>query len=172
MGAILGMLSNVGLNLISDFIGVGEDKAKKFIKEKTGIDLDKKDVLTKEEIEKLKEFQTQNKNFILKQIELFNQDRANARNMQITALKQKGWLAKNFIYIFAGTWSIFAMIYIFAITFYNVPASSQRFADTILGFLLGTIVAAIIQFFFGSSDGSKNKEELLNNVLSNKKNIR
>ena len=30
----------------------------------------------------------------------------------------------------------------------------------ILGFLLGTIVAAIIQFFFGSSMGSKEKDKL------------
>jgi hypothetical protein len=36
-----------------------------------------------------------------------------------------------------------------------------RFADTILGFMLGTVVATILNFFLGSSAGSKEKTEAL-----------
>jgi hypothetical protein len=39
-----------------------------------------------------------------------------------------------------------------------------RFADTILGFLLGSVVATIINFYFGSSAGSKAKTEELNTL--------
>jgi len=160
MGAILGLLSSAGLNLINKFIDKGKDKAIEVIKEKTGIDLSQKEKLSKTEIEKLKEFELKNKEFLLKEIELMNKDRADARHMQEIALKQDSWFAKNFIYLFASIWSIFAMVYIAFITFYPIPQQSQRFADTILGFLLGTIVAAIIQFFFGSSMGSKEKDKL------------
>jgi multisubunit Na+/H+ antiporter MnhE subunit len=54
------------------------------------------------------------------------------------------------------------MGYIFAITFYAIPADSVRFADTILGFLLGTVIAVLIQFFYGSSAGSSKKTDMLN----------
>jgi len=161
MGAILGLLANAGTNLLGDLINTGKDKAVQLIKDKTGIDLNKKQSLTQDEIQKLQEFEKNNKDFILKQIELFNQDRDSARKMQELALQQDGWLAKNFIYLYASIWSIFAMSYITAITFFTIPATSQRFADTILGFLLGTIVSAIIQFFFGSSLGSKTKDNII-----------
>ena len=132
---ILGMLASAGLDLVDRFIDAGKDKAVQVIKEKTGVDLTKKQTLTKEDIQKLKEFQKQNKEFILKQIELSNQDRADARSMQKEALKQESWFAKNFIYIFAIAWSIFAFAYIGFITFGNIPQQNIRFADTILGFL-------------------------------------
>lgn len=58
-------------------------------------------------------------------------------------------------------WSGVSCLYIAAITFFPIPEQSVRFADTILGFLLGTVVATIINFYFGSSEGSKKKTELM-----------
>jgi uncharacterized membrane protein YccC len=58
-------------------------------------------------------------------------------------------------------WSLTAVVYIFLITFTDIPALNVRFADTILGFLLGTVVATILNFFLGSSAGSKEKTEAL-----------
>jgi hypothetical protein len=158
---LVGMLASAGMDLISKFIDTGKDKAVEVIKDKTGIDLSTKKELNPDDIKKLKEFQENNRDFLLKQIELANEDRADARAMQKVALNQGSWFAKNFIYLFAIVWSVFAMLYISFITFYTIPQASQRFADTILGFLLGTIVSAIIQFFYGSSMGSKNKDEIL-----------
>jgi hypothetical protein len=54
-----------------------------------------------------------------------------------------------------------AVVYIFLITFTNIPETNVRFADTILGFLLGTVVATILNFFLGSSAGSKAKQEVI-----------
>jgi len=49
----------------------------------------------------------------------------------------------------------------FAITFGTVPASGKDFGNIILGFLLGTAVATIISFFYGSSKSSKDKTAAL-----------
>ena len=78
-------------------------------------------------------------------------DRADAREMQESALSQDDPVAKRFIYYFAAFWSLAAVVYIGLITFVDIPKDSVRFADTILGFLLGTVVATIIGFFFGAS---------------------
>lgn len=71
---------------------------------------------------------------------------------------------KKFKFYLASAWSVFAFIYILAITFLNIPTPNARFADTIIGFLLGTVVATILNFFFGSSAGSEKKTDLLHGV--------
>lgn len=83
---------------------------------------------------------------------LFLSDVQDARDMQKENLKQDDKFSKRFVYILASVWSVFSMIYIMLITFSAIPTANVRFADTILGFLLGTIVATIINFFLGSSD--------------------
>ena len=97
----------------------------------------------------------------LKQFELENADRDSARHMQEVALQQDDKFAKHFIYWFAWFWSIGSMAYFFAITFGTVPASGKDFGNIILGFLLGTAVATIISFFYGSSKSSKDKTETM-----------
>jgi len=101
----------------------------------------------------------------LKQFELENADRDSARHMQEVALQQEDKFAKHFIYWFAWFWSIGSMVYFFAITFGTVPASGKDFGNIILGFLLGTAVATIISFFYGSSKSSKDKTEAMNKDL-------
>jgi hypothetical protein len=58
-------------------------------------------------------------------------------------------------------WSLAAGAYIGFITFSVIPEQNVRFADTILGFILGTVVATMLNFWFGSSIGSKEKAEAL-----------
>lgn len=97
----------------------------------------------------------------LKQFELEAADRDSARHMQETALNQDDKYSKHFIYNFAWFWSVGSMIYFFAITFGQVPASGKDFGNIILGFLLGTAVATIISFFYGSSKSSKDKTDTM-----------
>ena len=87
-------------------------------------------------------------------------DMANARHMQEVALQQDDPFAKRFVYWFSICWSVFSACYIVGITFAKIPAENQRYADTILGFLLGTVIATMFQFFLGSSIGSKAKDTL------------
>jgi len=93
----------------------------------------------------------------LQALEAVLSDRQDARAMQVAALQQDDKASKRFIYVFAAAWSLFAMLFILGITFFGVPEDSVRFADTVLGFLLGTLIAAIIQFFFGSSSNDQER---------------
>ena len=93
----------------------------------------------------------------LRQFELEVKDRDGARAMQIAALQQNDWFAKNFLYVFTSVWSIFAMTYFAFVTFGTVPTSGVRMADTILGVLIGTVLTGFFNFFFGSSKGSQDK---------------
>lgn len=77
-------------------------------------------------------------------------DRADARAMQTAAFKQNDPFVKRFIYYLASFWSVVATAFIFLIVVYPIPEANLRFADVVLGFVLGTIIATIIQFFFGS----------------------
>lgn len=88
-------------------------------------------------------------------------DRDSARQMQIAALQQEDLYAKHFIYNYAWFWSVGATVYFFAVTFAPMPAGGRDFANIILGFLLGTAVATIISFFYGSSKSSKDKTEAI-----------
>ena len=83
------------------------------------------------------------------------EDRANARAMQIAALAQDDLFSKRFIYYLASFWSVISAAYFFFTTFAEVR--NERVADTILGFLLGTIIGSVVNYFFGSSAGSKDK---------------
>lgn len=91
-------------------------------------------------------------------IEIEHKNTADARAMQVAALAQDDAFAKRFVYYFAAGWSIFAALYLTAITFLALPESSVRFADTAQGFILGTLVATILNFFFGSSYSSRQKD--------------
>jgi hypothetical protein len=97
----------------------------------------------------------------LKQFEAEVKDRDGARAMQVVALQQNDWFAKNFLYIFTSAWSVFAMTYFAFVTFGHVAESGIRMADTILGVLIGTVLTGFFNFFFGSSQSSKNKTDAL-----------
>jgi len=82
----------------------------------------------------------------------------NARAMQVAALAQSDVFSKRFTMYLTSFWSIAAAVYIGFITFSIIPEPNIRFADTILGFILGTVIATMLNFWFGSSIGSKEKD--------------
>jgi hypothetical protein len=97
----------------------------------------------------------------LKQFEAEAKDRDSARQMQTVALQQEDKFAKHFIYWYAWFWSVGTTIYFFSVTFLTMPEGGRDFANIILGFLLGTAVATIISFFYGSSKSSKDKTDAM-----------
>jgi hypothetical protein len=151
LAPLLATLASNGLGMVADAV---TKKGKEFVEEKLGIDLTQDP--TPDTVANWKLAAQQHERELL---QMAYGDTANARNMQVEALRQDDKFAKRFIYIFATFWSIFAASYIAFITFGTIPTDNQRFADTILGFLLGTVVATILQFFFGSSMGSKEKDK-------------
>jgi CDP-diglyceride synthetase len=86
---------------------------------------------------------------------------SDARAMQVAALNQSDIFSKRFTMYLTMFWSIAAVAYVGFITFGVIPDKNVMFADTILGFILGTVVATMLNFWFGSSIGSKEKAEAL-----------
>ncbi|HIF9347099.1 TPA: hypothetical protein ACX6RX_003210 [Photobacterium damselae] len=78
-------------------------------------------------------------------------DKKDARFAQTKVLEQDDRFSKRFIYYYAAFWGIVAAVYIFAVTFVIIPKENSRFADLILGFLLGTVIGGTISYFYGSS---------------------
>ena len=157
-----------GIDFIDKLIGeVGLPLVKKGIKSITGIDLDDKE-LTAEQKQKIMDSQIEIMKIDFEKLRLDYQNVNDARDMQKVALQQDDIFSKRYVYYLATFWSFVCVIYIFFITFGNIPESNVRFADTILGFLLGTIIATIINFFLGSSKGSADKQEIINQLRENK----
>ena len=161
LAPILATLASNGLGMVADAV---TKKGKEYVEDKLGIDLSEEPTP-----EVLANWQEAARSHEKELIAMVFADRANARAMQVAALGQNDLFAKRFIYYFATFWSISAALYIAFITFGDIPEANVRFADTILGFMLGTIVATIVQFFFGSSDGSKQKYGTLEAMAGGKK---
>jgi hypothetical protein len=122
--------------------------------------------MSAEEVKALRESAMKHEEFMVEQA---NKNTADARAMQVAALQQDDKFAKRYVLYLATFWSITAVSYIFLITFSSIPETNVRFADTILGFLLGTVVATILNFFLGSSASSKEKTEVLAAELKEQK---
>lgn len=64
-------------------------------------------------------------------------------------------MQKNRLFYFAASIVGLCFVYFFCITFIGVPETNQRYADLILGFLVGTAFASIINFYFGAAEDKK-----------------
>ena len=171
--AFLLPLLGQGLDLVANAAMV---KGKDWIEQKTGLDLDTAR-LSPENVIALKQFELTHEKELLQikheenklskeYAELYSKDLNSARDMQKTAIQSDDKFVSRFVYMFAIAWSILAAGYVFGITFYQVPEDNIRFADTVLGFLLGTIIAQIIAFFYGSSRSSQGKDSTIDKTMS------
>ena len=106
------------------------------------------------------EFEKLIRDYEIEELKLRLSDVADARDLQKTALGQTDTFSKRFLYWLAAGSLFLGFVYIFVITFVKIPESNQRFAGTILGVVIATIITTIYNFFFGSSKGSKDKDEL------------
>jgi hypothetical protein len=177
-------LARHGLDLLSGVFRRAVDKGTEeivdLIEDKTGIDINDvaEDKLTDDQWAKLKafEFEYQAKLLDYRQradahaleVErVLQADRASARVLQQAALASEDPFARRFIYYYATGLSLLTFLFIFWAAFiheYREGDNAIRVIDTVLGFLLGVSLSAIIQFFFGSSAGSKSKEEKISQL--------
>lgn len=161
---LAGIVSSLIQNNLPKVAQAVVDKGLDYVQEKTGIKL--KPDMNPEEVKALREAAQKHEEF---KIEQANKNTADARAMQVAALQQDDKFAKRYVMYLATFWSVTAVVYIFLITFTFIPEMNIRFADTILGFLLGTVVATILNFFLGSSASSKEKTEVLAAELKEQK---
>ena len=132
------------------------DKGVDYVQDKLGIELKPEGEATKEDYAKLKEASMKHEEF-MGELDLKNMQ--GARDMQLKAMDSDDPLVRRFVYFFIAGWSVLSATYIGFITFGEIPESNIRFADTILGFVLGTMVASMFQFLLGSSLGSRKKDD-------------
>ena len=189
LSAIAPALAQHGLDLLSGVFRGALDKGTTeiadMIQEKTGIDIN--DVadnkLTEGQWSKLKEFEFEYQSKLLEyrqhadanvlELEKVHQaDRADARGLQKAALAGDDVFAKRFIYFYAAGLTLLTFGFIFYAAFgfdYGKPGNDKavRVIDTVLGFLLGVSLSAIIQYFFGSSAGSKSKDDKIKEMSEN-----
>jgi hypothetical protein len=132
------------------------DKGVDYVQDKMGITLKPEGEATKEDYAKWNAEAAKHDEFMA---EMDQKNMDGARNMQLAAMENDDPLVRRFVYFFIGFWSVLSSIYIGCITFIDIPNENARFADTILGFVLGTMVASMFQFLLGSSLGSRNKDK-------------
>lgn len=149
---VSGLIQN-GLPKVADAV---IEKGVEYVEEKTGMKLKPEGEATPDDYARLKERAMEHEEFMAENDRLNTE---NARDMQKQAMQSGDVVVRRFVYAFIGFWSLFAAIYIPIITFMPIPESNVRFADTILGFMLGTMVASMFNFLLGSSQGSRLKDE-------------
>lgn len=176
-------LAEKGMSLLSSIfkgsVDSGMKKIADTIQEKTGININDaaEGKLTEEQIIKLKQFELEHEQMLLDHIKeiktleieeekLSVQDRMSARDMQKAAMAQDDKFVKRFIYYYATFITLVTFAFIFVIIFVKIDDKNMRIVDTVLGFLLGVSLSAIIQFFFGSSKGSSEKQQHINDLTS------
>jgi hypothetical protein len=157
---MLPILAGIVNSLISNNLGKVADavtsKGLDYVEEKLGVKLEPD--MSPEKLAAVKEAAMKHEEFMFEQ-EV--KDRASAREMQQAALAQGDSESKNFVYRFAWFWSITSALYFFCVTFLTLPEGARDFANIILGFLLGTAIASIFNFFYGSSKSSADKTQAM-----------
>ncbi|MCL6269330.1 hypothetical protein M3P05_05145 [Sansalvadorimonas sp. 2012CJ34-2] len=178
LSAASSYLATKGMDLLSSLFRGGVDKGVEKIagkiKEKTGIDISDiaEENLSDKQLVELKQFELDYQEMLLDHLQrvkaleveeekVHHADRVSARSMQIEALRQNDKIAKYFIYAYSFLITCLTFGYIFYITMNPLLESAVGIADTVLGFLLGVTLSAIIQFFYGSSKGSSDKNSQL-----------
>jgi len=152
MSIVSGLISR-GLPKVADAV---IDKGLDYVQDKMGIQLKPEGEATKEDYAKWGAEAAKHEEFMA-EIDLKNMQ--GARDMQLKAMDSEDPLVRRFVYYFVSFWSVLSAAYIGFITFGEIPEDNVRFADTILGFVLGTMVASMFQFLLGSSLGSRNKDK-------------
>ena len=149
---VSGLIAN-GMPKVADAV---IEKGVDYVQDKMGIQLKPEGEATKEDYAKWNEAAAKHEEFMA-EMDLKNME--GARNMQLKAMESDDPLVRRFVYYFVSFWSVLSAVYIGCITFAYIPEDNVRFADTILGFVLGTMVASMFQFLLGSSLGSRAKDK-------------
>jgi len=107
----------------------------------------------------------QDKIIALEMLKIDLADLADARDLQKVALQQDDVFAKRFIYYLTiGVFS-FSAIIVFLLFFIEVPDKNRDVINFILGVVVGTGLTGIFQYFFGSSQGSRDKADQLKTFM-------
>lgn len=94
-------------------------------------------------------------------------DIADARNMNATALQSDDKFIRRFIYYLAAVTIILVFTLLILLYFIPIPKGNERIVDMALGSFIGAALSIFI-FFYGSTKGSKDKTEIMSNMINKK----
>ena len=151
MSIVSGLIAN-GMPKVADAV---IEKGIDYVQDKMGITLKPEHEATKEDYEKWNAEAAKHEEFMA---ELDEKSRQRATEMQMKAMDSDDPLVRRYIYYFITFWSIFAAIFIPSLIWVDIAESNIRFADTILGYVMGTMVTSMFSFLLGSSMGSRMKD--------------
>jgi hypothetical protein len=100
---------------------------------------------------------------------MFIEDKQNARDMQKAALMQNDIFSKRFAYYLALGILGFTVVYDILLLTNLLNDSNQDVVYFIAGVINSGGFMTVVNFFFGSSKGSSDKQDKLNTILENKK---
>ena len=173
---MLSVLAGLGINFIKDLVSDhGEELVLEGVKRTTGIDLAKKE-LTAEDKQKIMDSQIEimridfetlklEKETVLedKRLDIQNTNNAQVMNTQIQTSEFSSKLAKNTAYIIDLVLVLSLVVLVFCLFIFKLPIENKELAYTMFGSFL-MYVGTVINFHRGSSKGSNEKQELINQI--------
>ena len=155
---ILSQLANAGMQKVVDSV---LDKGVQHVEEKLGITLtpDADGKLSDEKLSSLKEAAMKHEEFMFEQ-EVKDRGDARAMHLAIATNANVHWLEKLVMPILALGIVCVAFLLVGVLMFINVPDSQENIVIYALGFLTSA-ATQVISFYFGSSQGSKDKADQL-----------
>lgn len=152
MSIVQGLIAN-NMHKVADAV---VEKGVDYVQDKMGITLKPEHEATPADYEKWNAEAAKHDEFMA---ELDEKSRQRATDMQLTAMQSDDPFVRRFLYYFICLWSVFAVIFIPCLIWAPIPENNIRFADTILGYVLGTVITGMFAFLLGSSQGSRNKDK-------------
>ena len=154
--AVLSIVSGLIANNMPKVADAVIENGVDYVQDKMGITLKPEHEATKEDYEKWNAEAAKHEEFMA---ELDEKSRQRATDMQMKAMESDDPFVRRFLYYFIMLWSTFSVIFIPCLIWVPIPENNTRFADTILGYVLGTVITGMFAFLLGSSQGSRMKDE-------------
>ncbi len=165
---VIQALAGAGLNLLASVI---KEKGKDIVESKLGIKIPEDPLaLTPEKLQELKiaelEHEEQLQKLLLEEKKLYIEDTQNARETyaEINKSAETPFINKIFPSILAGGTVLLTFILFGLFAFNKFDGVQKDIVIYILG-VLSTITTQIFAFYFGSSQGSKEKTETLRRLV-------
>ena len=134
----------------------------------TQIDIKASDIwssLTPAQIDELQKFETNHRTYLLSIIE----NKYEADSMMLKKVNEQD-KDSSFRRKLAVGMLIYSCVFLCMIVWVPIPEPQNRYVDYILGFLTGTVVTTVINYFYGNSSKTEKHDAMLSNKNETKNN--
>jgi hypothetical protein len=100
--------------------------------------------------------------------QMYLADMDSARKMQMAALQQADTFSKRFVNYLAIVIVAGAFIFDYCMFFVNYPAANRDMLNMVAGVINTGALISVLQFYFGSSQSSVDKQKLIENIATSK----